>query len=352
MAVLLIVALIVYGTLYPWSFRPNPSARPELLMRLFPPLVPRVVVDAVANVLIYVPLGIAVYLPLRRKIGQVAGALCTVAFAFALSFSLEFAQFFQPSRYPNSLDVVTNTLGGAVGVAAARLWTRFSSRVGTPSYAGLFFWGAWVASLTFPLIPALGTYRLRLKLANFAAVDSPTVLSFALQWLIAGVLLLHRRPAWLGATLLLIPAQLFVSGRQPTFGALAGALVGVALAIAPLRPRAVAATALALVVLWQLAPFELTEAHSFSWIPFADAMSASRQQAVAVVLLKCFAYGGCIALLVRAGARLIVAVALLTVLLAATEAAQIRIAERTPSVTDPIVAALAGAVLSRSRGKL
>lgn len=69
------------------------------------------VVEAVANVVMFVPFGVLVGLLLRRPWVAVAlGALT--------STTIELAQAaFLPSRVPTVQDVVMNTLGAAVGVA-------------------------------------------------------------------------------------------------------------------------------------------------------------------------------------------------------------------------------------------
>jgi VanZ family protein len=75
-------------------------------------------VEAVSNVLMFVPFGVLVGLLVRRW-------WVVVLLAFATSAAIELAQrAFLPTRVPTVQDVVLNTLGAALGVLALRLWSR------------------------------------------------------------------------------------------------------------------------------------------------------------------------------------------------------------------------------------
>ena len=71
--------------------------------------------DIPVNILLYVPLGIALGGRRLWKVLVIAGLLSVTA---------EFLQFFYPDRYPSLFDVVANVTGGAVGVAVARIFRR------------------------------------------------------------------------------------------------------------------------------------------------------------------------------------------------------------------------------------
>ena len=74
--------------------------------------------DAVANLLLYVPLGAALFW--NGRVG-----LRAVGFAFLLSAGIEFAQTFIPGRDPSLADVTFNTLGAAAGQTLALLARRW-----------------------------------------------------------------------------------------------------------------------------------------------------------------------------------------------------------------------------------
>lgn len=71
-------------------------------------------IEAVANVLLFVPLGFLLTLLLRRHGWG-------VVLAIGLSVAAELAQAIIPSRQPSLRDVLTNAIGAAVGAALAWL---------------------------------------------------------------------------------------------------------------------------------------------------------------------------------------------------------------------------------------
>ena len=72
---------------------------------------PSAAIEAIANLLLFVPLGLLLcaMLPQVRR-------LAVWALAVAVSISIELVQFLLPERSPSIRDVVTNSLGAAVGV--------------------------------------------------------------------------------------------------------------------------------------------------------------------------------------------------------------------------------------------
>jgi VanZ family protein len=76
--------------------------------------------DAIANIALYVPLGILLHTVLRRRFGR--GILCafaTMSCGAALSAGVEWLQAYSPPRVSSLIDLVANILGTAVGVALA-----------------------------------------------------------------------------------------------------------------------------------------------------------------------------------------------------------------------------------------
>jgi glycopeptide antibiotics resistance protein len=83
-------------------------------------------VEFVANILLFVPIGVLFSLLLGRRRWWLAGLL-----GVALSVSIEFSQLFLRHRVSDLRDILSNSLGAAIGVAlvlAALAWA--SSRAG------------------------------------------------------------------------------------------------------------------------------------------------------------------------------------------------------------------------------
>lgn len=114
------LAMVVVGSLAPFSFDPWPitgHARVGL-SQLGWPITPTE--DLVANVVAYVPVGALLYLLLVSTTRRAASsAMAAWALALAMSTSLEWLQTMMPSRMASWLDVCTNGVGAAAGVAGA-----------------------------------------------------------------------------------------------------------------------------------------------------------------------------------------------------------------------------------------
>ena len=82
--------------------------------------VPYRTADVVANLLLFVPVGVMAGLACRRGV-RVAGALTLM-----LSLVVEAAQLYSHSRFPSATDVVCNVAGA---VAAATVARRYRHRV-------------------------------------------------------------------------------------------------------------------------------------------------------------------------------------------------------------------------------
>ena len=157
------LAVILFATLLPASGQPVASHLCLVCGTLGG-------VDSILNVLLFIPLGVGVALcgvPARRAILMIS----------LLSVSIETAQLLViPGRDASIGDVLTNTLGGALGFAAsryARIWLRPSPLNATRFIVG---WGAiWLAIQTIssfaiaPSIPESQYFgQLAPSLGNFA----------------------------------------------------------------------------------------------------------------------------------------------------------------------------------------
>jgi VanZ family protein len=329
--------------------------------------------DIVVNVSLYVPLGFVAHFVFKKPAFKelvfknirlpLFALYGPVLLGLLLSTAVEITQLWEPLRDTSLLDVITNVMGAALGVALALLFEDIAVPrprraqplpVDRSALALAFCWGAW---LIFPLFPVLGLYVLRRKLAAFA--HSPllapvTFLSAAAVWYAAGLLMnaagIRRSTRWLRISILAIPAQFFVVDRQPVPSDLLGALAGFVLfAFRPrMKPvsRSEAAAFSALLVLRGLSPFRfVATATAFSWIPFSGVLYSEWQQAVLTLLGKMFYYATAIWLFRAAGVRMFQSIAFVAAILAAIEVLQTHLPGRTPEITDPLLAILMGFVL-------
>ena len=311
-----VVVLIVYGSLYPWTFEPRhlPASPLYILLhswdinledRRFG------VFDIAVNIAIYIPLGMSAYLALRRFKSATLRILSPVVFGALLSASMEMIQVFTPHRQCSAVDLVDNTLGAALGVLVGFAFPRKlpdvptlgpGFRVRDRSAVALLF--CWVSSLLFPLFPLLSLIIWRAKLAAFlnASPFRPIpILWNASEWFAVGRLLSAagaRAPfRWLCVLLLLVPAQFAIVNHNPLpadfVGAALAAVVFYFFGEAPgADPACRYRTPARRDAQRTHAPFHFEgPVQMFSWIPFTGLLGAEWQNSIPILIGKLFAYG-------------------------------------------------------------
>ena len=114
------LAAILYLSLYPWRFVPNPGPK---TLSWVPLVTRRTILDAVLNLVFYVPLGAAAFLSLRRRRGF--AFLSAMAFGTFVSLAVEWAQLSIPTRFGNLTDLTCNSLGTLLGIVVALAATSY-----------------------------------------------------------------------------------------------------------------------------------------------------------------------------------------------------------------------------------
>jgi VanZ family protein len=370
--VLIVIALIVYGSLYPWDFHSTQLAASPLwvLIHSWPTRIDRFLVrDVAVNVLIYMPVGVFGFLALRQNFRSAFAVTVTVLIALALSSGIEMTQLFDDARECSASDVVCNVSGTALGVGLGSLYQRwlkrFLARVETakflhPSGAVLLFY-TWLAYQGFPLFPVLSRTRLAEKFRGlFAAISVSPVEAFTyfVEWLVVAQLLEsvlgeERTRQLFPLLLLVLPAKLLIAGRTVTWSELAGAVLAAIcsyfLSEYQRRAALVGGLIVSLLILRGLAPYHWSSvANPFSWIPFSGFLAAHREFGMLIFLRKCFWYGSAIWLLRAAGWRLARAAVAVVLLLGAIEVIQVHLPGRVAEITDPLLALILAVTLGLS----
>src|ERR1700677_4618888 len=99
--VLIVVALILYGSLYPWEFHARQlGASPAwILLHSWPNAINRYMLwDVIVNVVLYAPLGVFGFLAMSEGSPRAVRIFTPVLLALALSASVEMIQLFDDSR--------------------------------------------------------------------------------------------------------------------------------------------------------------------------------------------------------------------------------------------------------------
>ena len=280
------IFLIIYGSLYPWHFyaRELPANPVWMLLHSWPEHYS----DVVINILLYAPLGMFGFLSMSGTRRKAVAVGAPIGIGFALSCSMELLQLFDLGRDSGALDVVSNTVGAAVGVGCGALFERYRAS----------------GSLLLPI--CFGVHEVLPHAANGFFVN-------LIEWLAVARLLEAamglRRFAWSSPML----AALFAGS----------------------------------IVIRGLAPYHFTSvATPFSWVPFGGMFQSDRMAAMSIVLGKTFIYGTFVWLLRDSGWRMRYAAAAAAITLAAIEVTQMYLPGRTPEITDPLLALILAWVLS------
>jgi VanZ family protein len=282
---LIYLAAILYLSLYPWTFVPNPGPK---TLSWVPLDSRRAILDAFLNVVFYMPLGAAAFVALRRGVGAFTAAL---AFGTLVSLTVEWTQLSIPTRLGNLTDLASNSAGTLLGIAVVILATGppIASRLRvlySPSVLLLGLWALWQAFLFLP--------------RNGPSID----ISHEIVGLVILALLATRRQFRVAAILLLIW-----------------------LAADELRPFR-----------FQSPP------QTFWWLPFESWFAGAPDTYYGTFFRKLFLYTAILWAERTSGMRWIWALVAPGAILFAGELAQCYLPGRTPETTDVVLLA-AGAVL-------
>src|SRR2546427_1012769 len=202
--------MIVYASLEPFSGWMAPLAdAPFFLFEPWPSRIAKF--DIAINILAYAPFGFLLALvgALRPPAARLAVAISAAAL---LSFAMESAQMFLPTRDARSVDFICNSLGAALGGVAALAFDRaprLRRRVAQWRYRvfldgrsgdlGLALLGVWLLSQVNPGIPLFAaTFDPSLELARDLAGTPLQAAQGAINAIRAGLflaLLLPQPPA-------------------------------------------------------------------------------------------------------------------------------------------------------------
>jgi VanZ family protein len=363
-----VMLLIAYGSLYPFRFHGTGTFSTDLAHFLASwREAPQSRGDVLANLLLYIPLGLTVTLALSQGnrgwgVPRYVAALLAILAGTALSLSIELAQFYDTSRVSAFSDFALNVVGSLIGavvalVAGARLLKTSWPYGSGPAFARLLLL-AWLGWRLYPYVPTLEIHRFwrSIQPVLFAPEILPlSLFRYAALWL-SVAFLFHlgvRRSVWafLLAMICFFAAKTLIIGQSLVLAELLGAAL--ALALTPLvlgRFRTaglplVAACLMAYVILNRILPWQFAATPKpFQWIPFFGFLHGSQQVDAISFSEKFYLYGVMLLLLVRSGLSLWFVVALECILLFATSYFQTYMVGRSAEISDAILALMMGII--------
>ncbi len=235
---LLVVAVIVYGSLYPWHFtfagRPEPVS---VLLHSWPAVWDRFMLrDVVINVLLYMPVGAVACLVWLPRFPRAAAAAAT-AFGFALSLSMELLQNYVPGRVTSLSDLTTNTLGAAAGACLAialapKIIPPLYNQARRASPGAALLLACWGGYQLYPFFPIFSTTHLRQAVHALIVTHtlSPVAAwAAAAEWFAAALALEavfgRWRTSWLAGAMLVLGLRIFMPSRSLALDEIAGAVL-------------------------------------------------------------------------------------------------------------------------------
>ena len=245
-----VAILIAYGSLYPFVFRDAGTLSADIshfLGSWQEP--PRSRGDFVANLLLYIPLGLVMTLAFAQGMPRVAAAIVAGFCGAALSLFIELAQFFDAGRVSAFSDFILNAVGTLFGivialVAGARLVKTSWPAGSGPAFARLLLL-AWLGWRLYPYAPtiSLAKYWHSIRPLLFAPGPAPLeIFRLGVFWLSVFFLLQTafqpKKGFWLflPAALFYFAAKILIVGQSLSLGEILGALA--ALVLSPLvTPR-------------------------------------------------------------------------------------------------------------------
>lgn len=283
----LLVALIAHGSLYPWRFAAPLTLRPAMAPVLGAGPLWTGWADVVGNVLLFLPLGLLAA-SVTDVLGRALRLTSVVAAAALFAWSLQALQVWLPARDPAWSDAAWNVLGLVLGLATARFLAPAWQSLPAGRHGARTAWllaPVWLAISWWPLLPAFGRQQWRDVLTplliqphlSLHAMLEATLAALCLAALLPAGPRAPRRLALLLA--LGVTGKAFVWGQAWSLSHVGGLLAGWAGAVALQRANrgdTLPATrvAAAVAVLWYTAealrPWQFMPwPQPMAWMPFA-----------------------------------------------------------------------------------
>lgn len=359
--VAIVAGAIVYGSLYPFVFRGGGSFGADishLAGTWAQP--PQSRGDLLANILLYMPLGLTIALALGP--GRFRALVLAGIGGAVLSLTIELTQFFDAGRVSVLSDFYVNVAGTLAGAALARTagagWTKASWPPGSASAFARLLLLAWLGWRLYPYVPTIDLHKYWHSVKPLLAphITAYDILRYAVYWWSATFLFQtglgsKRLPLLFAAMLCFFAAKVVIIGQVISLPELLGAGLAVLLGL-PLMKRhaAIGVSCLAVlllltIILSRVLPWQFSGVQkAFQWIPFYSVLNGSLQVNAISFAEKFYMYGAALLILVTAGMRLTIALALVCIILFATSFLQTFMVGRSAEITDVILALLSGAV--------
>jgi len=230
----IIVALILYVSLYPFRFSADGPSVIEVLRELSWARASRG--DMLNNVLLYVPLGFCIALTVEPRFGRLAGIVAGLVGGALLSMTMEIMQGSIATRVPSLTDLSLNAAGALAGAIAGSAWHALGARMtpqanpaGRSGAIALVVLVLWLIARLWPFVPDASLRQLKRAVRPLFTpeIGWPDLAAFFVGWLVVAQAVFHlaRRQRSVDGFLIVIAAVLvgrtFTAGNTLEFAELA-----------------------------------------------------------------------------------------------------------------------------------
>jgi VanZ family protein len=358
-----VLAIIIFGSLFPFDFYANPNPAGPLAALIATYGIAGGRGDLIANILLYIPLGFFSVLALSTR-PRFKHVLLVIFAGWMLSTAIELTQFYDRGRVSSLSDVYANVAGTGLGaVAGVILHRKFRlPAIGNTKQHPfvVLLLACWLGYRLFPYAPTIDLHKYwqAVKPLLFApSLPGLALYRHTVGWLAIALLF----EALVGVArsrlvfILFIPAVLFsrilvvdiTLSPAEVVGGIIAALAWVGL-LSRLRIGVILITLMFVgtVIVQSLDPFHFSAtAHPFGWIPFRSFMFGSIATNVSSFFEKAFTYGALTWLFVRAGCSLRTATLLGGSLVLCLRLEQVYLPGRSAEITDVFMLMILAAMM-------
>jgi len=230
----IIVALILYVSLYPFRFGADGPTAMEVLRELSWARASRG--DMLNNVLLYVPLGFCIALAVEPRFGRLTGIAAGLVGGALLSITMEIMQGSIATRVPSLTDLSLNAAGALAGAIGGSAWHALGARMtpqanpaGRSGAIALVVLVLWLIARLWPFVPDASLRQLKRAVRPLFTpeIGWPDLAAFFVGWLVVAQAVFHlaRRQRSVDVFLIVIAAVLvgrtFTAGNTLEFAELA-----------------------------------------------------------------------------------------------------------------------------------
>jgi VanZ family protein len=230
----IIVALILYVSLYPFQFGADGPTAVQVLRELSWARASRG--DMLNNVLLYVPLGFCIALTVEPRFGRLAGIVAGLVGGALLSMTMEIMQGSIATRVPSLTDLSLNAAGALAGAIGGSAWHALGARMtpqanpaGRSGAIALVVLVLWLIARLWPFVPDASLRQLKRAVRPLFTpeIGWPDLAAFFVGWLVVAQAVFHlaRRQRSVDVFLIVIAAVLvgrtFTAGNTLEFAELA-----------------------------------------------------------------------------------------------------------------------------------